>query len=218
MQTKADLQKLSNSLPPISRRKSSEELIDLACRLKALEEEELQTSAAAIEIWHQAILLSQAQLKQLQPQQFAASLYKQDYYVWVKEQIRLLYLRQFDQLDLEHLPDELDTLTRLVQREIDTNLEIICNHLLKYKYAQEYLNDELCCSSWRSALWMARNKIADELKDSPSLEHYPAEELGFRYEMAASQVYQETKLPDDSLPKDCPWTIDRVLDKDWLPN
>jgi hypothetical protein len=72
-------------------------------------------------------------------------------------------LRQFDQLDLEHLPDELDTLTWLVQREIDTSLEIICNHLLKYK-----------------------------------------EELDFRYQMAKSQVYQETKLPDDSLPKDCP--------------
>jgi len=123
MLTKVELQKLYNSLPPISRRNSSDWLIDLAFRLKALEEEEPQTSAAAIEIWHQAILLSQAELKQLQPQQSdATSLYSQDYYTWVKEQIRLLYLRQFDQLDLEHLPDELDTLAWLTQREIGTNL------------------------------------------------------------------------------------------------
>jgi hypothetical protein len=66
MVTKADLQKLCDNLAPISKQKPSDDLIDLACRLKAVEEE-TQTSAAAIEIWHQAILLSQTQLKQLQP-------------------------------------------------------------------------------------------------------------------------------------------------------
>lgn len=81
MLTKVELQKLYNSLPPISRRNSSDWLIDLAFRLKAIEEEEPQTSAAAIEVWHQTILLSQAELKQLQPQQSdATSLYSQDYY------------------------------------------------------------------------------------------------------------------------------------------
>ena len=219
MLTKVELQKLYNSLPPIFRRNSSDWLIDLAFRLKAIEEEEPQTSAAAIEVWHQTILLSQVELKQLQPQQSdATSLYSQDYYAWVKEQIRLLYLRQFDQLDLENLPDELDTLAWLTQREIETNLEIICNHLLKYKYAREYLNDEPCCSSWRSALWMARDNIADQLRESPSLRDYPAEELDFQYEMAISHVYQETKLPDDTLPQNCPWTIDQVLSEDWLPD
>lgn len=217
MLTKTDLQKLYDSLPPISRREPSEDLIDLAYQLKVLEEE-TETSAAATDIWHQLILLCQAQLKELQPQQpTAASLYHQDYYAWVKEQIRLLHLRQFHQLDLEHLPDELNTLAWLVQREIETNLEIVCNHLLKYKYAREYLNDEPCCSSWRSALWMARNTIADALKESPTLRNYPAEELDLRYKLATSQVYQETKLPNGTLPQNCPWTIDRVLSQDWLP-
>lgn len=217
MLTKADLQKLCDNLTPISKRKPSDDLIDLACRLKAFEEEG-EISADAFEIWHQVIGRSLAQLKKFQPQQSTAtSLYDADYYTWVNEQIRLLHLRQFDQLDLEHLPDELETLTWLVQREIKTNLEIICNHLLKYKYAREYLNDEPCCSSWRTALWLARENISDQLKDSPSLGDYPAFELDYRYKKAVNQVYQETKLPDGVLPQACPWTVNQVLDNDWLP-
>lgn len=206
-------------LPPIWKRDSYDWLVALALRLKELEQESSSNRTAAIEAWLQVILLSQSQLKVLQlTPSSKVSLFDRDYYAWVKEQIRLLHLRQFEHLDLEHLPDELNDLAWLIQREIETNLEIICNHLLKYKYAREYLNSEPCCSSWRSALGIARKTIADQLRDSPSLQDYPVEQLDFRYELATSQVYQETKLPDDTLPKNCPWTVNQVLDKDWLPD
>lgn len=208
-----------DSLPPVWERNSYDWLVDLAMRLKALEQEQSSNTAATIEVWHQVILLSQAELKlvQLTPSS-KASLFNRDYCAWVKEQIRLLHLRSFDQLDLEHLPDELDSLVWLIGREIETNLGAICNHLLKYKYAREYLNDEPCCDSWRSTLLRAREQIAQELEDSPSLQDYPAKELDSCYQMAVNQVYQETKLPDDALPKNCPWTVYQVLDKDWLPD
>lgn len=194
-------------------------LIDLAQRLQGLEKKQSVAQTAVIEVWHQVILLAQAELRALElPCPAKDSLIGQDYCAWVQEQIRLLHGRQFDQLDLEHLPDELHTLIWLVQREIEKNLEIICNHLLKYKYLREYLNDEPCCASWRSALLNARQQIAHELEDSPSLQDYPTEELEFRYKMAAYQVYQETNLPDDTLPKQCPWQANQVLDSNWLPD
>ncbi len=210
---------LDGNLPPLWKRNPSDWLIDLALRLKAWEQRQSDNSADAVEVWHQVILLSQAELKVLQPPQSSpASLFDRDYCDWVKEQIRLLHLRQFDQLDLEHLPDELHDLIWLTAREIETNLEVICNHLLKYKYAREYLNDEPCCDSWRSALGGARRQIADELEESPSLGDYPAQELATQYKLAVHRVYQETKLPEDTLPKDCAWTINQVLDQDWLPD
>ncbi len=102
---------LNINLPPIWKRDSSDWLIDLALRLKALEQEQSGNPAAAVEVWHQVILLSQAELQVLQPSQSSeASLFDQDYCTWVKEQIRLLHLRQLEQLDLEHLPDELNSL------------------------------------------------------------------------------------------------------------
>lgn len=149
-------------MAPLWEQNSSDRLIDLALRLKAWEQTQSGIGADAVEIWHQVILLSQAELQVLQPS--PASLFNRDYCDWVKEQIRLLHLRQFDQLDLEHLPDELDSLVRFTQREIEINLKIICNHLLKYKYAREFLLDELCCDSWRSALLRARQKIAHEAR------------------------------------------------------
>ena len=210
---------LTDNLPPIWKRLPSDWLMDLALRLKALEQGQPDCQTDAIEIWHQVILLSQAELQALQPQHVkTSSLFDQDYCAWVKEQIRILHLRQFDQLDLEHLPDELNDLVWMIQREIEINLEIICNHLLKYQYAREYLNDEPCCDSWRSTLFQARNQVADELKDSPSLRHYPTQELDERYQVAMARVYRETKLPDNSLPKNCPWTINQILAKGWLPD
>lgn len=210
---------LNDNLPPIWERNSSDWLIDLALRLKALEQEPSGNPAAAIEVWHQVILLSQAELQDLQPSHPSeASLFDQDYCTWVKEQIRLLHLRKFDQLDLEHLPDELNDLAWLIEREIGTNLEVICNHLLKYKYAREYLNDEPCCDSWRTTLLKARWQIADELEASPSLQNYPAQELNERYQVAMEQVYQETQLLDATLPKSCPWTVNQILDQHWLPD
>lgn len=87
----------------------------------------------------------------------------------MKEQIHLLHIKQFEQLDIKHLPDELHELAWLIEREIESSLEVACNHFLKYKYARKYLNDEPCCDSWRSALHEARSKIAQDLEDSPSL-------------------------------------------------
>jgi len=210
---------VSQDLQPVWKRDAASSLIDLAQRLQELEQEQSVALAAVVEVWHQVILLAQVELRALgPPYPTKHSLIDQDYCAWVQEQIRLLHGRQFDQLDLEHLPDELHALAWFVQREIEKNLEIICNHLLKYKYAREYLNDEPCCASWRSALLDARQQIADELEDSPSLQDYPTEELEFGYEMATYQVYQQTNLPHDTLPKVCPWTLNQVLDLDWLPD
>jgi len=214
-----DYQTLYESLAPVWRRKPSDWLIHLALRLKMLEEGKTDNKAAVIEIWHQAILLAREKLSILQTQQNSKiSLFDQDYYAWVKEQIRLLHLQQFDQLDLEHLPDELNDLVWLIKREIETNLEIVCSHLLKYKYAREYLKDEPCCSSWFSALQDARQKITVELKESPSLQNYPLEELDFRYQVATGQVYRETNLSPNTLPQKCPWRLDQILNKNWLPD
>lgn len=211
-------QELEENLPPVWQRQSSDWLVDLASRLKAVEEGK-SDNVVAIEIWHQVILLARAELVTLQPQQLdSASLFSQDYYAWVQEQIRLLHLQQLERLDLEHLPDELHDLVWLIEREIEQNLEIVCNHLLKYKYAKEYLSNEPCCDSWRTALSEARRKISRELEESPSLQNYPAQELDFQYQLAVDRVYRETKLPNDTLPKNCPWTIDQILNPDWLPD
>lgn len=53
----------------------------------------------------------------------------------------------------------------------------------------------------------ARQQIAHELEESPSLQDYPAQDLDFRYQLAVDQVYQETKLPNGTLSQNCPWTI-----------
>ena len=50
-------------------------------------------------------------------------LYKTDFYVWTQEQARLLRERRFDDLDLDNLVDEVQSVGSSEKREIRNRLE-----------------------------------------------------------------------------------------------
>ena len=46
----------------------------------------------------------------------ARNLYEEDFYVWAERQTELLRARRFDELDLEHLTEEVDDLSCALKR------------------------------------------------------------------------------------------------------
>ena len=64
-------------------------------------------------------------------------LYKRDYYAWVRSQVDLLRRREFDSLDNGNVAEELDDLGKSVRRELESRLERILAHLLKWSYQPE---------------------------------------------------------------------------------
>ncbi|MBY0557043.1 MAG: DUF29 domain-containing protein [Burkholderiaceae bacterium] len=58
------------------------------------------------------------------------NLYDTDFLIWVERQVKLLRGRQFDQLDLDHLTDEIADMGGQIKRDLRHRLDLLLMHLL----------------------------------------------------------------------------------------
>jgi hypothetical protein len=79
------------------------------------------------------------------------------------------------------------------------------------------LDEQQRVSGWRGSIHNARRRIAKRLKESPSLRGRRAEALTQEYPDARLNASNETGLPESSLPRACPYTVDQVLSEDFWP-
>jgi hypothetical protein len=63
----------------------------------------------------------------------ALNLYQQDFFAWTKQQINYLQNQQWNQLDLAHLIEEIETLGKQQRQELRNRLSILIGHLLKWE-------------------------------------------------------------------------------------
>ena len=60
------------------------------------------------------------------------SLYEKDYFAWTKEQAKFIKEKSFDKLDLTHLFEEVEDMGNRHADEIESRLEVLLMHLLKW--------------------------------------------------------------------------------------
>ena len=65
--------------------------------------------------------------------------YDQDLYSWSLEQAKLLRERKFDQIDLEHIIEEIEDMSKSEKRALESFLETLLMHLLKWQYQPFYI-------------------------------------------------------------------------------
>jgi Domain of unknown function DUF29 len=143
------------------------------------------------------------------------ALYEEDFYVWTRRQAELLRARRYDQLDLEHLIEEVEDLGGALKRSVRSRVRTIIEHLLKLQHSPAVDPRP----GWRDTVRTQRNDLLDGL--SPTLRRELEEELEELYARARQQA--EGSLRDhaehaaaDALPKTCPYTPDQITG-DWLP-
>jgi hypothetical protein len=143
------------------------------------------------------------------------SLYDRDYYAWTRQQADLLRAKaaELSFLDPHHLAEEIDSLGRSEQREIESRLAILVLHLLKWRFQSDRRS-----RSWQNTIREQRSQIQRELKVSPSLRSYPAETLVEDYWLIRAKTADETNLSEDVFPAECPFTIDEILDPEFYPD
>ena len=150
----------------------------------------------------------QAQSSPLEP---GKSLYDQDLSAWAMHNAQLLRNGQFNELDIEHLIEELDDMGKSEQHAIVSHMRILLMHLLKWQFQAN-----LRSSSWRYSIANARIEIADLLSASPSLQRLPQTELPRVYLQARRLASTETGLPPVTFPLICPYDLEQLLDEEWL--
>ncbi len=140
----------------------------------------------------------------------AMSNYDVDVNEWTKEQADALRRRAANELDWDNLAEEIESLGSSNRRQIKSRLEILILHLLKWKVQPEWR-----CGSWRGSIRETRHRLEDLLEESPSLRPLPADYLPKAYARARVKALDETGLY--RLPETCTWTIEQILDADFLP-
>ena len=139
-------------------------------------------------------------------------LYETDFYTWTQQQARLLRERRWADLDLENVAEEIETLGRSDKRQIESRLEILIAHLLKWKYQPGRRS-----ASWTSTITQQRLKIKGLVEESPSLERYPGKVFLDQYLGARIEASKDTGIAFDLFPEECPFTIEEILDVDFFP-
>ena len=130
------------------------------------------------------------------------TLYDQDSVAWADEQARLLREKQWEQLDLEHLVEEVEDLGGRHRDRIESLQQILLMHLLKRDFQPEKRT-----TSWEITIKTSALNIRKEIKRRPSLRRHFVEQFEDSYQYARELASIETNLPIDGFPELCPSEI-----------
>jgi hypothetical protein len=139
--------------------------------------------------------------------------YHQDFYGWTQEQAKLLRERRIDEIDLDNLLEEVESMGKSEKRELESRLEVLLMHLLKWHYQPNFQG-----KSWELTIREQRAKSIRHLKENPSLKGQLADIFVFAYEDARLWAARETGLSLDIFPESCPWTFEQVIDTEFFPS
>jgi hypothetical protein len=141
-----------------------------------------------------------------------SSLYELDYQQWLDTTVNDLINGNFEQINVECLVAELESIGKSEKSALDSNLVILLMHLLKYKYQPQKQSD-----SWRNSIVEHRRRILRSFKHSPSLKRYFDQVFDECYQDARQDAKTETQLPLITFPEICDFSLEEVLDPDFLP-
>jgi hypothetical protein len=141
------------------------------------------------------------------------SLYDRDFSKWLETTADQLRAKDYANLDWENLIDEIETMGKRERRSLKSNLVILLLHLLKWQYQADQRS-----GSWKGSIVEHRQRIRDELEDSPSLQPYLIEILDAAYADGRDRAAAETGLAVDWFPAECLYAIGQVLDREFWPD
>ncbi len=144
--------------------------------------------------------------------QSASNLYDTDFYAWTQEQAALIKAKAFNKLDLSHLFEEVEDMGNRHADELESRLEILLMHLLKWKY-QPILQG----NSWKYTIKEQRRRLALRLKKMPSLKNKLPIIFLDAYDLARADAVMETGISEAVFPEKCEWSIEQVFNEDYLP-
>jgi hypothetical protein len=146
-----------------------------------------------------------------------AESYERDYYAWIQDQVRALRERRIEDVDWENVAEEVEDLGKSERRTIKSHIARLAEHLLKLQYAQG-MSRETNARGWQLSVRGARIAIEELLEDSPSLRRQLPEMLAAAYRSGRLEALRKTRLPDEAIPTSPPWTVEQVLNENFLPS
>lgn len=134
------------------------------------------------------------------------TLYEKDFHQWTTTQSVLLKKKDFSNLDILNLIEEIDDLGKSTHSKMRSHLTCLFCHLLKIKYQPDKHT-----RSWDISIKNSIMQAKRVLKKNPSLKHFLEDIFKEAYEDAIPWAEDETGLDEDVFPKECPWSIEEII-------
>ena len=132
--------------------------------------------------------------------------YEHDLYSWVQEQVALLRSGRLDEIDVDNVAEELSDVGRSERWKLWSILRVLVMHMLKWDQQPEQRTP-----SWVHSIREQRRRYGRLMESSPSLQGSRGEVLADIYPIARGWASDETGIPEDEFPSDCPYAWDDIL-------
>ena len=140
------------------------------------------------------------------------TLYEQDFFAWANEQTALLRSGRLSEADIDHIAEEIESMGRSEQQQLENRLTVLLLHLLKWQF-----QPGLRGNSWRLTIKEQRGRIVRHLRKNPSLQAVLGETITDAYSDALIEAERETGLSENTFPTACPWIFGQIIDADFWP-
>ncbi len=140
------------------------------------------------------------------------STYETDFHAWIENQAAILKSGKLASLDVQHLIEELDSMSARERRELINRLSVLLAHLLKWQYQPDRR-----CTSWRLTINEQRRQLALLLDDNPSLAKRISEFLPRSYQNATRAALDETGFLKSPFPMECAYAMTEIMDEGFWP-
>ncbi len=142
----------------------------------------------------------------------APSLYEQDFYAWANEQAALLRAGDLTAADIINIAEEIESIGKTEQRELENRLAVLLSHLLKWQFQPMRR-----CPSWEATIRVQRRDLARHIDRNPSLKPQIADAISYAYENARIEAAAETGLLESTFPAPCSWSFEQIMDAQFWP-
>ncbi len=132
--------------------------------------------------------------------------HEKDFYRWTESQCSILKKKEFSNLDIENLIEEIESLGISMKRALESYLAILFLHLLKIEFQPKKRT-----RSWDLSIIHAKHKINLILKENPSLKPHLKEISKEAYFTARLQASSETDLDQKVFPDTYRWSLQEIL-------
>lgn len=140
--------------------------------------------------------------------------YENDVVAWAAEQAALIRAGRLNEIDLEHIAEEILDVGKSEQRELASRMAVLLMHLLKWEHQPSRQSN-----SWMLTIAEQRRSILRRLEKTPSLKNSLSDPdwLADVWLDARNDAAKETGIDFDQFPLECSWDMSEVLSTDWLP-
>jgi hypothetical protein len=143
----------------------------------------------------------------------ARDIYDRDFLEWTRCNAALLRAGRLEEVDAEHLAEEIEDLGKSQQRELTSGMRVLLTHLLTCR-AQPCSR---ASQGWKATIRIQRSEIAGLMAQMPSLRNQFTADIRTIYPIDVAKAAAGIRVAESSFPEACPFSLDQILDDCFFP-